>query len=148
MSPAAWGDVELKDGGLVLTYAQPCPPISTNRANTMHHMARRGMTAPWRDVAMMMTRWALAKLARDGKRWEPEPVTIRLVLSFRQARRRDPHNYVGTVVKATVDGLVRGGLIPDDTPEWATVVEPTLVIQPDATRPLMVEVHITPRSTA
>lgn len=38
-------------------------------------------------------------------------------------------NYVSTVGKALIDGLVRGGLWPDDTPEW--VVGPWLTIDVD-----------------
>lgn len=146
-APITWGDVKrLEDGGLELVYGQPAVLLSTNQANTLHWAKRKAATTPWRDVTLMMTRWALAKLARTSGAWRPQPVTIAMELSFREARRRDPHNYVGTVVKATVDGLVRGGLIPDDAPEWATILEPTITIQKDRTQPLKARVTVRPRS--
>lgn len=146
-APVTWGAVErTPEGGLVMEYAQPATPLSTNQERKVHWaVAKRDLT-PWRDVTLMMTRWALAKLARTSGAWRPQPVTIQVELAFRTAQRRDPHNYVGTVVKATVDGLVRGGLIPDDTPEWATILEPTILIQRDKAQPLKARVTITPRS--
>ena len=58
--------------------------------------------------------------------WTSKPARVQVILTFREKRRRDPHNYVGTVVKALVDGLVRVGVWPDDTPEWVTVAEPVI----------------------
>lgn len=136
-----------RPGELVLTFPAPAEPISTNAANRLHWAARKKVTDPWRDLAILVARHSLAAYARDlGEVWPVQPVNIRMDLPFRTARRRDPHNYVGTVVKATVDGLVRGGIIPDDAPEWASVMEPTLSIQRDKAKPLRATVTITPRS--
>lgn len=68
------------------------------------------------------------------------PATVRVSLTFPMNRKRDPHNYVGTVVKAIVDGLVRVGVWPDDTPEWVSVAEPVLKVGPP-----WVEVRLEPR---
>ena len=37
-------------------------------------------------------------------------------------------NYVGSVVKATIDGLVDAGCWPDDTAEWVEIRQPLLVV--------------------
>jgi hypothetical protein len=128
---------------LTLAFLAPTEPVSTNRADRMHWAARKRRTDPWRDMAIVATRNALR---RDWQGWEPQPVTIQVDLPFRTVRDRDPHNYVGTNVKAVVDGMVRGGLIPNDTPEWATIIEPTISIQTDKARPLLARVTIRPRS--
>lgn len=70
-----------------------------------------------------------------------------MVLPFRTAGRRDAHNYTGTVVKAVVDGLVRAGIVPDDTPEWVTVLDSEFSIQRDRAEPLTATVRIRPRET-
>jgi hypothetical protein len=72
---------------------------------------------------------------------EIPPSIVRVTIPFTQHRRRDPHNYVGTVVKWIIDGLVYAGAWPDDTPEWVEVLEPVLVKDPE----LMVKVEIEPR---
>lgn len=129
---------------LTLLFNAPTEPLSINKAHSLHWAARRRQTDPWRDLAVYITRRALR---HDWSGWEPQPVTIQLTLPFRTAARRDPHNYVGTTVKAFVDGMVTGGLIPDDTPEWATILEPELEVQRDKTRPLKARVTIRLRST-
>lgn len=63
----------------------------------------------------------------NGARSLP-PSIVRVTIPFSTNRRRDPHNYVATVVKPIVDGLVRAGCWPDDNPEYVTVAEPTLVV--------------------
>lgn len=138
----------LKDT-LTLSFHQPTEPLSINVATGMHWAAKARRTEPWRDIAIMATRQALRKGRDHAPGWWCQgrtPVTIQVELEFRTARTRDPHNYTGTNVKAVVDGLVRGGLIPDDSPEWATILEPTITIQKDKTQPLLARVTIRPRS--
>lgn len=119
----------------------PTEPLSINRANTLHWAARDRLLKPWRLIVETYAR----RMVRRG--WKPVPLTIQVTLPFRTNRRRDPHNYTGTVVKAIVDGLVRGGVIPDDTPEWATIMDPVLEVQPKkAHQPLTARVTLTPRS--
>lgn len=140
------------EGGLELTFPCPADPLSINEAHRLHWAPRRKRTDPWREWAYLTA----ASFLRANF-WTPTPVTIQVVIPFRTNARRDPHNYVGTVVKAVVDGLGPGttgkkavqgaNLIPDDTPEWATVLEPVLDIQKDKTQPLTARVIIKPRST-
>ena len=49
-------------------------------------------------------------------------------------------NYVGTVVKAIVDGMVDAGCWPDDTAEWVEIRQPVLVVGGDG----LVTVRINP----
>lgn len=67
------------------------------------------------------------------------PCRVKVTIPFPQRRRRDPSNYIGTVVKAIVDGLVLVGVWPDDTPDWVEVVEPVLRIGGQLTEVLLEE---------
>jgi hypothetical protein len=52
------------------------------------------------------------------------PSVVSLTLPVKDRRKRDPHNYCGTVLKAVIDGLVQAGAWPDDTPEYVGHREP------------------------
>ena len=55
------------------------------------------------------------------------PTIIQVEIGFTTSRKRDPHNYCGTVLKAVIDALVNKGLWPDDTPEYIGHREPILI---------------------
>lgn len=138
---------------LILGFPAPTQPLSINKARGRHWAASKRLLDPWNHMALVAMRQGLARAwvtEQRGGRWHDgvrTPVSIQVELPFRTAAaRRDPHNYTGTNVKAVVDGLVRGGLVPDDGPEWVTVVDPALIIQRDKSEPLMARVIITPRS--
>lgn len=134
-------------GEMTLILPQPSHPLSINEANRMHWAARAKRVKPWRDSAILLARSGAAAYAREvGQVWPVQPINVQVRLQFRSNARRDPHNFVGTTVKAIVDGLVRGGLIPDDTAEWATVLDPVLETQRDQLKPLTAHIEITPRS--
>lgn len=102
----------------------PAKPLSLNEMNGMHWADRRRRTEPWKALAIVMARQAgLPALIGAA------PCTVTVTIPVRGMYRRDPHNYV-PVVKAVVDGLVRAGVWPDDIPEYVTVNEPVLVIEP------------------
>lgn len=85
----------------------------------------------------LRTATALAAKAVGAGELPPSLVTI--VIPFpAKASRRDPMNFVGTVVKAMVDGLVDAGLWPDDTPDYVTITQPRLVVDRDA--PIRIEI--------
>lgn len=128
-----------------LTFTAPNVPLSVNRSGSWQK--RRRLLEPWKDLA-----WALAQNHRRQAARSPQgrptgPITVQVVLPFRGAARRDAHNYTGTVVKAVVDGIVRAGLVPDDTPEWVTVLDPEFSIQRDKSEPLTATIRIRPRET-
>jgi crossover junction endodeoxyribonuclease RusA len=88
---------------VILIIPAPAPWLSANQRVDLRRQTpdRRA----WRDAGHLYAKQAaLPKLQR---------VHIIATLRFRDARRRDPHNYYPTL-KALVDGLVDYGLIPDD----------------------------------
>lgn len=142
---------------LALTFRAPTAPLSTNRANTLHWAKRRAALDPWKELA-----WASARNVRIRQAWPPNvalgvhpisglcgpvPITVQVDLPFRDNRRRDAHNYTGTVVKAIVDGLVKAGIVPDDTPDWVTVLDSTLTVVGPLPAEATVTVTITERTT-
>lgn len=96
----------------------------------LHWAPRSRLTAEWRRGAALVGREVLALPRLPDL--ASGPCTVQLVLPVKDGRRRDPHNYVGTVVKAVVDGLVDAGLWPDDTPAWVSVLEPELAPKAEA----------------
>lgn len=127
---------------LTLEFRAPTVPVSVNETKGRHWSVQAKRTTPWRDVAMAHLRNARIRKAVP---WEGQvPVTVHLALPFARNARRDPHNYVGTNVKAVVDGMVAAGIVPDDNPDWVTVLEPALTVQPDP--PRVAVLTITPRS--
>jgi crossover junction endodeoxyribonuclease RusA len=129
---------------LDLPFDAPTPPLSENASRGLHWAQRNRRLHPWRDAAhwVVLNAMRQVRVADDVR---PFPVTVEVILPFRTRQRRDPHNYVGTNVMAVVDGIVNAGLIPDDNPEWATVVEPATSIQPDRSEHLQVRLIITQR---
>lgn len=129
-----------------LTFTAPTTPLSVNKGNQTHWAARRRLLEPWKDAA-----WATARnaLIRGLLPWptNSRAITVQVILPFRSRQRRDAHNYTGTNVKAVVDGLVRAGIVPDDTPEWVTVLDPELVVIRDRSEPLTATIRIRPRET-
>lgn len=124
VSPSNANATTRSNGVIVLDLGlPPTPPLSINKANTMHWASKARQLDPWKQATIV-----LAKQAKIPEKVAERPARVRLVLPFRTKHRRDPHNYVGTVVKATVDGLVLAGVWPDDNPKYVEVMEPRLVI--------------------
>lgn len=100
----------------------PTPPLSLNQTRGMHWAVLKKLTTPWRDLAFYTAKSHMRNQLKDviGK-----PSDIQVWLPFPQERRRDPHNFM-PCVKSVIDGLVRAGVWPDDTPEWLSVMEPKL----------------------
>lgn len=110
---------------LTVTFPQPARLMSLN--DRMHWRTRHRLTKTWRKAA-----WAAALMAAldarplGGRTRLPEALVL-VSLPVPDRRRRDPHNYHLTY-KAIVDGLVDAGFWPDDTPEWVSTGEPSLVV--------------------
>lgn len=103
---------------LTVTFPPPAKLLSMN--DRMNWRPKAKLTADWLGAAKLA-----GQIARRKARWEPCPVVVSVTLPVRDSRRRDPHNYFATV-KPVVDGLVLAGIVPDDTPEWVTTIEPVL----------------------
>lgn len=114
---------------VLIRFPPPAPLMSLNQRQ--HWAARHRQTTLWRNTATQAA-WML----RQPRRQPPSSVEIFLPVATN--RNRDPHNYVPTL-KAVIDGFVKAGLWPDDTPEYVHTLEPRLVIGAR-----LVEVRLTP----
>lgn len=104
----------------------PCPdrPLSENESRRMQHWERSRRLNPWKEAVKYA--WIQA---RGHREWIiGQPCTVQMDLPFSRGGRRDPSNYIGTVVKATVDMLVHLKVFPDDTPDWVSVIEPNILV--------------------
>ena len=115
-----------EDGaGAIFTFAWATPPITANGQRGHWSVQARRV----REVREIST--ALARLARTPAR---APLRLqRAVVDFTWfptvARRRDAHNLV-PLLKPLIDGLVAGGVIPDDNDDVLDARMPRIVLQP------------------
>ena len=119
--------IELRFRAPAVTVGKRCwRAWSTNDDRTMHWSVRRRLVAAWRQAAFVAARQA--GVTALG------PCVIEIAIPFARNARRDPMNYVGTVLKAVIDGLqADAGLWPDDTAEWVTITQPLLELGEDCT---------------
>ena len=114
----------------------PDEPWSTNQDRNLSPHERSDRILNWKTITKVTY---VSFCNRNGQGRLLGPSLVRIHIPFRTKRRRDPHNYCGTVVKAIIDGLVQGGAWPDDTPQYVEHLSPVLH------RNTMVEVVIYPR---
>lgn len=107
---------------LVLEFEQPEAPWSTNQDRQYHHQKRHKFVKAWKEAASKAWEEQMGGVPLDGF------YVVQVTIPFGNRRRRDPHNYCGTVMKAIIDGLVEAGAWPDDNPEYVGHREPILVI--------------------
>lgn len=108
---------------LITRFHFPAPDKvwSTNDDRNLHHYTRAERIKTWKGAARIHYANARGKAGTAIP-----PALVRVHIPFKTDRRRDPHNYCGTVVKAIIDGLVLAGAWPDDTPEYVGHREPLL----------------------
>jgi Holliday junction resolvase RusA-like endonuclease len=119
----------------VIRCPMPCDPWGANQAPSSvagrikHHKRKVAV----RDVVTMCARSYCSKYRhRHHRDIRPLPrSSVHVTIPFSTNRRRDPHNYTSTVVKAVVDGLRAAGVFVDDTAEHVVVIDPTLVVGGD-----------------
>jgi Holliday junction resolvase RusA-like endonuclease len=114
---------------IALVFPVPHEPRSVNKMPSSRG-GRIGLSkerAKWRDTAEAYAADYPDLMAGLG------PSTVQVSIPFSNERRRDPHNYTGTVVKWIIDGLVRAGVWADDNPKYVTVLDPVLVIGNEVT---------------
>lgn len=126
-------------GRHTIRFERPWKAWSTNEGTHTRqgHMVRLKQKDAWRRAAITAATDADLRLPLG-------PSTIQVTIPFDTGRRRDPHNYVGTVCKSVIDGLVQAGVWPDDNPEYVTVIEPKLVVGTEVIiviEPRTVELH-------
>jgi Holliday junction resolvase RusA-like endonuclease len=92
----------------VYTITIPETPVSINALLRMHWAPRKKLIDRWHYMV-----WGLCNEARISptKRCE-----IKAVIYFAQNRKRDLPNYIASLDKLVLDGLVRCGIIIDDDP--------------------------------
>jgi Holliday junction resolvase RusA-like endonuclease len=119
----------------VMRFPRPDRPMSENEARRSNHWEISRRLDPWK--AAVGVAWSQARGHREHI--VDVPCFVQMELPFSRAGRRDPSNYVGTVVKASIDMLVHLHVWPDDTPEWVTVLEPLVLVGE------LAAVHLIPR---
>ena len=135
-------------------------PWSTNDERTMHRMRRHQLHAGWMRETYRALKTKRAIWDRDEVQdhIRESRGIVQVTIPFDTNRRRDPHNYCGTVTKAVIDGLkdqkarsprkgdpmvVTGvGLWPDDDEQYVGHREPILVVDPEKLVVPMVRVQI------
>lgn len=106
------------------TFSFP-PPAKVLTENQRLHWAERA-----RRVKAWRTDTAWYAIHHHGRTLlGPSTVDIAIPVAPRDIRR-DPANWIPTC-KAAIDGLVDAGWFEDDSSEYVTVLEPTLVVGGD-----------------
>lgn len=110
---------------MILTFTAPNRPLSENESRSMHWAARYRRLRDWSDCTIAAYKNADPK---EIKALKDKRILVEVTIAFARNARRDPHNYVGTVVKSIVDALVTAGLVPDDVTQYIKVAEPVLIV--------------------
>lgn len=100
-------------------------PMSVNEAARVHGTVASRRHRPWKVNAITAGRSHAGRLPLPLG-----PSLVRVTLPMPDDRRRDPHNYTGTVVKAIIDGLVHAGWWEDDTADHVVLIDSLLVKVP------------------
>jgi hypothetical protein len=101
------------------------PPWSTNQDRNLNKYKRAERIREWKSAARVAF-IGYMNYHHPGHSRLLNPAIVQVTIPFTVDRIRDPHNYCGTVLKAVIDGLVKGGAWPDDSPEWVGHREPIL----------------------
>ena len=115
------GSLIMADPGFQFSFPAPARIWSTNDERKMHYMEVRELIDAWKGATKLLYQSTCA--ARQVSRRQP-PSIVRLTIPIKTKVRRDPHNYCGSVLKAVIDGMVKGGAWEDDTPEWVDHYQP------------------------
>lgn len=82
-------------------------PPTLNELNRMHHFKRAKLKEIWE--------WLTLEACQDYEIKPMERVSITFELYFPDKRRRDLDNYSGLGFKFVMDGLVKAGVLKDDS---------------------------------
>jgi hypothetical protein len=104
-----------------IRFPAPAKPWGAN--DNWHWAKISPLKKAWKNAAAIYGRSSLVRPTEAII-----PANVQVTIPFTSNRRRDPHNYTGTVVKAIIDGLVLAGYWPDDTEEYLTVLDPILTV--------------------
>lgn len=102
----------------------------------------------WRAQRREVTHWTILIRAAVGRLCPPNGKMAVHIHAFRRQRTRDEANLIGGC-KGLIDGLVRAGLLVDDSRQWATFTYAEDVASKTPTRRPSTRITITPaESTA
>lgn len=109
--------------------AQPGKAVSINEVFGRSWQKQQANKKAWLEAGWAHGNEIKAALRRD-KVITPlqRPATIRFSFSVVGERRRDAHNYAGTICKWFIDGLVLAKVFKDDSSEHLTLLDPTFQI--------------------
>lgn len=113
-------------------FAQPAKVVSINEISGRHWaVAARNFKTFWEKAGWAHGNELRHTLRKDRFQTPLEvPATIQFVFSVEGTRRRDGHNYAGTVCKWFIDGMVLAKVFKDDTTEHLTLGDTTFRIVP------------------
>ena len=117
---------------LVLSFPAPGSAPTINYLTGKHWAQRERVLKPWREWTQLAY-WKVKRTAL-AQSLVGQPAEVLFTLPFRDRRKRDPHNYIGSVVKACIDQLVHDGFWPDDDPRYVRILEPELIVDPSEER--------------
>ena len=116
----------VESGALEHSWTMPVAEKVWSGNERIHYRVRSQRVKAWRTMARLQAEVLMSSapvFPLEGK-WDVE-----LTLPFTRNGRRDMSNYVSTVVKSVVDGLVDAGVWPDDNFRHVRVIEPSFIIQ-------------------
>jgi len=111
-----------------LEIPNPVPPRSVNKIGRQNYWVQHNNSKPWRHTTELVCRSWKHSHTDAWRRHVRIPARVQTIIGVNASRRRDPANFMPTVVKPIVDGLVDAGLWPDDTPDWVRESLPTFAI--------------------
>ena len=117
---------------IVLEPAQPAKLMSINELQGRDWKYASRTKSYWMDIGYY-SGLELRNRFRTGARL-PTPLTIKARVQFdfdvRQNRRRDGHNYAGTVCKWMIDGMVIAKVFADDSSDHVELLDSTFTPNP------------------
>lgn len=92
---------------MIQTFSIYALPPTLNQLNNIHHFKRAKLKEQWEQLTL--------NACREYGIQPVERVSITMELYFPDKRRRDLDNYSGLGFKFVMDGLVKAGIIRDDS---------------------------------
>lgn len=85
-----------------------------------HHMLSSNSRHHWTRTRAASRYWRWTMFAEARRLHAPQLGSAHITITIRwpDNRHRDVHNYVHHVAKPIVDGLVKAGVLPDDSDEY------------------------------